>query len=112
MAHSTGAKQRAQNERQIGLDGRHWKPETEAKLNALALRVFSTGDGYELLNYLKNITLNCPLPPDATDGQLRHMEGQRYIVGVLMQRMQVAQGSEQTNVDAKPDVDGEDRPGS
>lgn len=105
MDRRTGAADKAQNQRQLGPDGHHWTPETNAKLNALALRVFSSGDGYELLNYLRNITLNRPLPPDATDGYLRHLEGQRYIVGVLVARMTQAQRSDHAGPDAQPNVD-------
>lgn len=92
------------NKRQqvLGPDGYHWSPETEAKLNALALRVFSSGDGYELLNYLKNITLNRALPPDATDAHLRHLEGARWLVALIEQRKAKAQGSDHASVDVQP----------
>ncbi len=76
----------------------------ERKLNALALRVFATGDGQELLNYLKNITLNRPLPPEASDAHLRHMEGARWLVGVIEERRQKAQRSDHAHMDAQPNT--------
>ena len=44
-------------------------------------RCFADADGKRLLTYLQAITRNRCLGPDATDAALRHLEGQRQLVG-------------------------------
>ncbi|MEQ9556224.1 MAG: hypothetical protein RIG67_10645 [Rhodospirillales bacterium] len=46
----------------------------------LAARCFRGADGAALLAYLKALTLDRALGPDATDTALRHLEGQRHLV--------------------------------
>ncbi|MEQ9683955.1 MAG: hypothetical protein RLO49_14715, partial [Rhodospirillales bacterium] len=46
----------------------------------LAARCFRGADGAALLAYLKALTLDRALGPDATDAALRHLEGQRHLV--------------------------------
>lgn len=43
-------------------------------------RLFSTTAGQQVLQYLKNITLNRILGPAASDSELRFLEGQRALV--------------------------------
>jgi len=46
----------------------------------LAARCFRGADGAALLAYLKALTLDRALGPDAADAALRHLEGQRHLV--------------------------------
>ncbi len=69
-----------------GLDGRRYPTDVEAGLNLLCARVLGTSDGQQLLNYLRGITLNLAFPGSVATNELLHMEGQRYIVGLLMAR--------------------------
>ena len=71
-----------------GLDGRFYKPEVEADLNLLTARVLGTPDGLRLLNYLKGLTLNVAFEADVSATALMHKEGQRWLVGLLVQRLQ------------------------
>ena len=50
-----------------------------------AARCFSDHDGQRLLDYLFAITRNRSLGPDATDAELRHLEGQRHLVAHIHQ---------------------------
>lgn len=43
-------------------------------------RCFATPDGAAALQHLGDITLRRALGPDASDAQLRHLEGQRQLV--------------------------------
>lgn len=43
-------------------------------------RLFSSQVGLQVLDYLKNITLNRVLGPAASDSELRFLEGQRVLV--------------------------------
>lgn len=49
-------------------------------LSRAAARVFSGADGEQLARYLRAVTLERALGPDATEAQLRHLEGQRQLV--------------------------------
>jgi len=75
-----------------GLDGRRYTPEVEAELNLLATRVLGTHDGQRLLNYLRGITMNVAFENDVTPTALMHMEGQRWLVGLLVKRAQAGAG--------------------
>ncbi|MCL1785555.1 MAG: hypothetical protein FWG39_00180 [Alphaproteobacteria bacterium] len=43
-------------------------------------RAFGTADGARVLEHIREITVMRFLGPDATDNQLRHLEGQRALV--------------------------------
>ncbi len=49
-----------------------------------AAKVFSGADGERLAKYLRAITLERALGPDAAVAQLRHLEGQRQLVRHLL----------------------------
>jgi hypothetical protein len=93
------------------LDGFQWDAQTEARLNQLAHRIFTTGDGHEFLNYLANITLNRPFGPGVAPDTLMHLEGQRYIVGIVKARIQQAEKADAPSY-PKPDLDGPSDAGS
>jgi hypothetical protein len=78
---------------QKGVDGRIYKPEVEDGLNTLVARVFGTPDGERLLNYLRGITLNQAYEADVTPQALMHKEGQRWLVGMLLQRLRKGNAS-------------------
>ncbi|MAN81492.1 MAG: hypothetical protein CMM77_13730 [Rhodospirillaceae bacterium] len=50
----------------------------------LAARCFRGADGTAVLDYLKTLTLDRALGPDAPDATLRHLEGQRQLVRHLI----------------------------
>jgi len=70
-----------------GLDGRFYTPEIEDGLNTLVARVLGTPDGERLLAYLRNLTLNFAFEADVSPNTLMHKEGQRWLVGMLLQRL-------------------------
>lgn len=61
--------------------------QVERKLNEAFAIVFHDQAGETVLEYLKSITLNFVHGPEASDGQIRHMEGQRYLVGIIQNRI-------------------------
>ena len=71
----------------LGPDGIQRKDEDEAKLDGLAHAAFTTPSGREILQYLRDITINTVGGPGISDAELRHREGSRFIVGVIEQRM-------------------------
>jgi hypothetical protein len=48
---------------------------------------FSGGSGPRALAYLESITTRRVLGPEASNDYLRHLEGARWLVGVIRQRM-------------------------
>lgn len=49
----------------------------------LAARLFNSVDGDAFLDHLRGFTKNRVLPPTASDQALRHLEGQRALVGYI-----------------------------
>jgi len=74
-------------------DGRRYRPETERELNRLAFLCFGDDNGKRFMAYLKSITLNTAFDGNISNEALRHMEGQRWLVGMIVQR--AAKGAEQ-----------------
>ncbi|MCF3628141.1 hypothetical protein RJ527_08700 [Thalassospiraceae bacterium LMO-SO8] len=70
----------------------------------LAARCFRSTDGAALLSYLKALTLDRALGPDATDATLRHLEGQRHLVRHLSHLIDLGRAGP----DASPASKGDD----
>jgi hypothetical protein len=70
-----------------GLDGRVYPADVEDEINMLAARVLGTADGIRLTNYLRGITMNVAFLGDVAPNELMHMEGQRWLVGLLLSRV-------------------------
>lgn len=71
-----------------GLDGKVYPEEVEHELNTLAARVLGTPDGIRFTNYLRGITMNVAFEGNVDPQALMHMEGQRWLVGLLIARTQ------------------------
>ena len=50
--------------------------------------VFESPTGKEVLRYLRSITIEMVNGPNVTTEELRHLEGQRYIVGLIERRIE------------------------
>jgi len=86
-------------QRQLGPDGVARLPEIERKLNMLMLATFTTPAGAEVLKHLRKITIEAVCGPDVPDMTLRHLEGRRFLVGIIEQRIRAAHNQNRT-----PDV--------
>lgn len=71
----------------LGSDGGRYAKEVDDDINALAAGTFGTPAGQRFLQYLEGITTRRVLGPDAPDSHLRHLEGARWLVGVIRQRV-------------------------
>jgi|TARA_R110000824_G_C15229186_1_gene678306 hypothetical protein len=60
--------------------------DNEKQLNALVHSTFKTASGKKVLSYLKSITVNTAHGVGVDPTSLMHIEGQRWIVGLLEQR--------------------------
>ena len=83
----------------IGLDGLKRDAQSEENLNLVFKEIFLSKAGKEILAYLRAITIDSVAGPDINDTQLRHLEGQRYIVGLISRR--VNKGISQSMVKVK-----------
>jgi hypothetical protein len=74
----------------ISLDGFQRNKENDEKISLDIHALFSTPSGQQVLKYLKSITIETVNGPNVTDMELRHLEGQRYLVGLIDRRIQHA----------------------
>jgi len=71
----------------IGLDNLERPIAEEEALNSMFSVAMTTPTGSAILTYLKSMTLESVAGPEITDAHLRHLEGQRYIVGLIQRRV-------------------------
>jgi len=74
----------------ISLDGFQRNRINDARISTDVAELFSTDLGQQVFKYLKSITIDAVNGPNVTDAELRHLEGQRYIVGLIDRRIQHA----------------------
>lgn len=72
----------------MGADGIQKPLEEEEELNRLAAQVFREPPAQKFLSYLRSITINNLQGSGVSDNELRHMEGQRYIVALIERRIE------------------------
>lgn len=75
------------NKVNIGLDGIQRETDKDKQISQNVAEVLSSPTGKEVLRYLRSITIEMVNGPNVTTEELRHIEGQRYIVGLLEQRI-------------------------
>jgi len=71
----------------IGIDGYQRGSELDSQISKNVSVVFESPTGKEVLRYLRSITIEMVNGPNVTTEELRHIEGQRYIVGLIEQRI-------------------------
>ena len=76
----------------IGIDGYPRKKDEDEKLSHDIAFCFSTPSGQAVLKYLRSITIESVSGANITDNELRHLEGQRYLVGLIERRIQHSHG--------------------
>ena len=77
-----------------GPDGYIRTPQDDAKLNKLFATVFSSAAGEEVIKNLRSLTIEAVAGPEITDNHLRHLEGMRYLVGIIQRRIKAGQSNE------------------
>ena len=71
----------------IGLDGFQRTQKDDEIISKNIDSLFKTATGKAVLKYLRSITIESVQGPNASDAELRHLEGQRYLVGVIERRI-------------------------
>lgn len=71
----------------VGVDGIQRPQSKDREISENVASLFGTATGQAVLKYLRSITIEMVHGPNVTTEELRHMEGQRYIVGLIENRM-------------------------
>lgn len=74
----------------VGIDGVIRPKSDEVIISKNVASLFESETGQEVLKYLRSITIEYVNGPSVTTEELRHIEGQRYLVGVIEQRIKHA----------------------
>ena len=70
-----------------GPDGQVRSPEEQKRINEVLAHTFKGEVGKAALDYLRSVSIERACGPHVGDGELRHLEGMRYIVGIISQRI-------------------------
>ena len=70
------------NKVNIGLDGIQRSSDKDVQISQNIAQIFESPTGKEVIRYLRSITIEMVNGPNVTTEELRHIEGQRYIVGL------------------------------
>ena len=71
----------------IGVDGYQRTKEVDEQISQNFAHLFSSDTGKEVLRYLRTITIEIVHGANVTTEELRHIEGQRYVVGLIETRI-------------------------
>ena len=71
----------------LGVDGFPRSKDSDEIISKNVLSLFNTPNGIEVLKYLKSITIEAVSGSNISDAELRHLEGQRYIVALIVKRI-------------------------
>ena len=74
----------------VPLDGIMRPKQKDQQISQNIAQIFSSPTGKEVLRYLCSITIESVYGPNVTGDELRHMEGQRYLVGLIERRVEHA----------------------
>lgn len=75
------------NKVNIGIDGYQRSKQADIQISQNVAEIFNTATGKEVLRYLRSVTIEMVNGPNVSNEELRHLEGQRYIVGLIEQRI-------------------------
>jgi len=71
----------------IGVDGYQRESSLDSQISQNIAQIFQSPTGKEVLKYLRSVTIEMVNGPNVTTEELRHIEGQRYLVGLIEQRI-------------------------
>jgi len=71
----------------VGVDGIQRAQRHDREISLNVAEVFTSPTGKAVLKYLRSITIEMVNGPNVSTEELRHLEGQRYIVGLIESRI-------------------------
>lgn len=75
----------------LGIDGLPRSKEEDEQISQNFESLFKTPTGKAVLGYLRSVTIEMIAGSNATDEELRHREGQRFLVAIMEKRIQHGQ---------------------
>lgn len=75
----------------LGVDGYPRPQQEDEKISQHLLATFNTPSGMETLKYLKSVTIEAVSGGAISDQELRHLEGQRFLVALIVKRINHAE---------------------
>jgi hypothetical protein len=75
----------------VSIDGFVRGQATDIKISQNVAALFSSDLGKDVLRYLRSITIEAVSGANIGDAELRHLEGQRYLVGLIERRIKHAE---------------------
>lgn len=81
---------RNENTSNLGIDGFKRSSDSDLEISQVLAETFKTPSGEATLKYLKSITIDMINGAATSSDELRHHEGQRFIVGLIQARIQHA----------------------
>ena len=79
----------------VGIDGIQRSQSKDQEISQNIASLFTTATGNAVLKYLRSITIEMVNGPNVSTEELRHIEGQRYLVGLIEHRIAHANRSKQ-----------------
>jgi hypothetical protein len=70
----------------VGIDGIQRPQDVDERISLDVAAMLSTPTGQSVMQYLKSITTDIANGPNISNDELRHLEGQRFIIGLLSSR--------------------------
>ncbi len=68
------------------MDGVQRSQEVDEKISLDIAALLATPSGQAVMQYLRSVTIDIVNGPNISNDELRHLEGQRFIVGLLSSR--------------------------
>ena len=84
----------------MGPDGHYRSEKEERRINLAIVSALGGANGEDVLNYLRSITVNVASGPEISDRALMHLEGMRFLVGLISTRINLGHKAK-THVDDK-----------
>ena len=75
----------------LGLDGFPRPKQEDDRISQNINSLFRTPNGKAVMQYLRSITIEAVSGANISDAELRHFEGQRYLVGLIERRFKQAE---------------------
>ncbi len=70
----------------VGIDGIQRPQDIDDRISLDIAAMLATPTGQSVMQYLKSITTDIANGPNISNDELRHLEGQRFIIGLLSSR--------------------------
>ena len=80
-----------QTSKHLGVDGYPRSKEQDEKISLDLASTFNSPSGLATMQYLRSVTIDAITGANISAEELRHLEGQRYLVALIAKRVQHAE---------------------